>query len=506
MRTKLAFMNVLSSFLGYIFLLVIGFASQRVFVDALGKEYLGLHGLFNNIMTMLAIAELGFGSAIIANMYKPVAEKNEAEIVALLQFYKKIYRILAGVIFGMGMVIMAFVPYIVGETQIKSNIYILFSFYLMDTVVSYFVTYKRSILYANQKSYYTNIIHTVFVVTMNLLQMAILILFKNYYVYLMLRVLFRFLENLCINAIANKKYPYINTKEIYPLGRDIRNDIKKKVSGLLFHKIGTFVVLGSDNIIISMLPNLGIVFVGLYSNYSMIINQLNTIIGQIFSSVTASVGNLLVEGNKEKSYDVFKKMFLVNIWLYLYIAISFYYISFPFVELWMGSDFILSERVVLVLAVNIFVNGIRTSFGTFKDAAGIFYEDRYVPVIECLVNIIVSVVLGYKMGLAGIFIGTISSNMVLFCYSFPKFVYKGILGADLGQYARDVLGSVVLFAISFLATHMVISLFVLSSAVLQLAVDFLICLTVPNALMFAFTCKTKEFGYFVGFIKRRKGV
>lgn len=304
MRTKEAARNTTVSLISYIFIAIIGFVSQKIFKDVLGAEYLGLNGLFTNIMTMLSIAELGFGTAIVSNMYKPVAENDEIKILELLQFYKKVYRILAIIIVCIGIILMPFINIIVGKNSLDVNFRFIFCFYLADTALSYCFTYKRSILYAYQKTYYTSIIHTICVALMNALQLIILLSTHNYYLYLTLKVSFRLIENIEINQIADKKYPFIKTKEKYKLEKNIIDDIIRKIKGLIFHRIGTFVVTGSDNIIISTLPNLVLKYVGIYSNYSMIINQLYSIVNQMFNSLTASVGNLLVEKDAEKSYGI----------------------------------------------------------------------------------------------------------------------------------------------------------------------------------------------------------
>ncbi len=502
-RTKAALKNTSISLISYLLIIIVGFISQRVFKDVLGTEYLGLHSLFSNIMTMLAVVELGFGTAIVSNMYRPVANDDKEEIISLIQFYKRVYRILAFIILAIGLCLLPFINLIVGNSELNVSYRIIFLFYLADTVSSYFITYKRSILYANQKTYYTNIIHTLCVATMNTLQVIFLITTHNYYIYLLLRVVFRLLENIIINLIANKLYPYIKAKEEYPLNEEIRSDILKKIKGLLFHRIGTFFVSGSDNIIISMLPNLGIKYVGLYSNYIMITNQLYSVVNQMFNSLTASVGNLLIEGNKEHSYSTFKKILMFNGWIYVYISIAFYYISFPFIELWMGSEFVLNKTVVFILTLNFFIQGMRSAYSTFKDAAGIFYEDRFIPLIESATNIVISITLGYFWGLAGVFIGTICSNLVLFIWSYPNFVYKKIFGISIKKYFGDIIKWLLFFLISFFAVFAICNNISISNTYLQLVINFVISFFIPNGILILFNYRTNEFKYYINLILKK---
>ena len=382
MRSENSIKSVITATITSIVTILIGFITQSIFVKILGNEYLGINGLYTNILSMLAIAELGFGSAIIVNLYRPVAKGNIEKIKTLMYFYKTIYRIIAIIVAVLGIIILPFLKYIVGYISININLQLIFILYLADTVISYLLTYKRSILQANQKNYIINIVHFGYVVIMNILQIIYLLAFKEFIGYLIIKIICRLLENIIISIIADKKYSYIKSKDVKPVSKRLKKSIYIRVKGLLFHKIGSFIVLGSDNIIISMTKTLGVGVVGLYSNYYMIINALNNLFSQIFTSLTASVGNLLVEANNQKNKLIYKSTLLLNSWLYSFAAISMFFISVPFVKIWLGNEYVLSQAVVLTLVINFYINGMRRTYATFKEAAGVFYEDRYVPVIE----------------------------------------------------------------------------------------------------------------------------
>lgn len=504
MRSREVLKNTIVSLISYFSIVVIGFLSQGVFIKTLGSEYLGLHSLFSNIVTMLAIVELGFGSAVISNLYKPVAEKNYVLINGLLEFYKKIYRYIAIIVSLIGLIITPFIDKIVGESSLEINYKVIFLFYLIDTVASYLLSYKRSILYAYQKAYIINIIHTIMILLMNVLQVIVLIYTKNYYLYLILRIACRILENLFINWYVNNRYTFIHKKKSESLPIDVKRDILKKVKGLLFHKIGTFIVCGTDNIIISILPGLGIKCVGLYSNYLLITNQLSNVIGQVFNSLTASIGNLLVECNYDKSYKVFKSVMLVNAWIYTYVSISLYYVSKPFISLWIGSEYIFKDYIVLALVINFYISGMRKPYTLFKEAAGIFYEDRFVPIIESIVNLIISLIAGYFFGIVGVFIGTICSNFILFLYSYPKYVYKKIFNRKVTGYLIELAYYIVLFSVNFFTCAIIISIVNINNQVLDLiwkvSITFILC----NSIFYLISRKTLEFKYFLNkMIKKR---
>lgn len=502
MRTDKALKNSFFSIVSYFILIIFGFVTQRIFKDTFGKEYLGVSTLFVNIISGLNVVELGFGSAIIANMYKPVADNDIELINSLLKYYKKVYRYIAFIIFISGLVILPFIKYIVGNITIDINLRLTFLFYLFDSVSSYFLTYRRSVLYATQQSYYTNIVHTLAVAMMNSIQIVILLVFKNFYLYLLISILFKLFENIIINIIVFKKYPQFSVQYGKNINRNIAKDISRKVYGLFFHKIASFIVFGTDNIVISMLPNLGIGWVALYSSYSLITTKLTSLVDNIFNAVTASIGNLIVKEEKEKIYNTFKNIKLINTWIYVFVSISFYYLSFPFISIWMGQDFVLDKVTVLIITLNLYIGGIRATYGTFKNAAGIFFEDRYIPIVESIVNIVFSIPLAFLFGLKGVLFGTILSTMVLFAFSYPKYVYNLILSKDIGIYIRDLFDSFIQFLISFSVTAICM---VFTNNIVkyeQLFIRFLICIIVPNFTMFIINKHKKEFAFIEYLIKK----
>ncbi len=403
MRSTNSIKNVVVATVMNLVIVLIGFVAQRIFLQTLGTEYLGINGLFTNILSMLGIIELGLGSAIIYHLYQPIAEDNKSKIKSLMLFYKVGYRVIGFIIAILGLLLIPFLHFIVGEVSIPENIIYIYLLFLIDIVASYLLTYKRSILYANQKTYVINIIHIGYLIVMNVTQLAILVLTKNYIAYLWIKIICRILENVVITLIANYMYPYIKDKQIEPLDRKLRKSIFTKVKGLIYHKIGSFIVLGTDNILISSF--LGIVTVGLYSNYNLIIATLNNLFSQVFNSITASVGNLLVENDRKKSYFIYKNILFFNSWIYAFACTGLLCVMEPFIKVWIGSEYLLSFGVLIALVINFYFQGMRKTCNTFKEAAGIFYEDRYVAVLESIVNIVASIVFIKIFGLIGVFIG-----------------------------------------------------------------------------------------------------
>lgn len=338
--------------------ILLSFVTQSLLIKFLGTEYTGLNGLFLNIISMLGISELGIGQAIIYNLYKPIKDNNREKIKSLLCFYKRSYHIIAIIIIILGICILPFINTIIGENNIKENVHLIFIFFLIDSISSYLLSYKRSILYATQKNYIVDAVHIICLIGMNIIQMLVLIVSKNYYLYVFLRVVFRVIENIIITNIANKRYPYVKEKNVNKLEKTIKKDIIQKVKGSIFHSSGAFIVLNSDNIIISTFLNLDIL--GRYLNYNMIIKSVSNLFSQIFTAMTASIGNLLAYGDSEKAYDIYRKVTFLNFWIFSYSTISIFCIIEPFITIWIGKEFILPIDVLIVLVLNFYIQRYET--------------------------------------------------------------------------------------------------------------------------------------------------
>lgn len=503
MRKKNSIRNIIVALLLSTINILIGFIAQKIFINTLGQTYLGINGLFTNIISMLSIADLGIGAAITYNLYKPIAEDNKERISILINFYKKSYRVIALIILILGCMIMPFLTSIVSEEDIQNvnaNIYFIFALFLIDTVASYLLTYKRSMLYANQKNYIISLVHIGYVLILNIIQIIILLFTHNYYLYLIIKIICRITENIIITNIVNKIYPYLKEKVTSKLDAETRTDINRRLKASIFHNIGGFVVLGTDNIIISKF--LGISVVGLYSNYYLIINTVNILLSQIFSGITASLGNLLVEKNNEKSYDIAKKLMFVNFWIYSFATIAIYEIINLFIKVWLGENFLFDNLTVLILSLNFYFQGMRRTMQVFLEAAGICHENRYVPIAEAIVNIIASIILVKIIGLPGVFLGTIISSLILHCYSFPKYVYKQLFNQKPIKYILENVKYLIVMLIAWLITTISINICKLENIYLQIFINVVLCMIIPNIIFYFKYKNTDEFKYYKELIKK----
>lgn len=500
MRTEQSIKNSIIAIISNVLTIIIGMIAQTVFLKIMGTEYLGLNSLFSNIISMLSILELGFGSAMIYNLYKPIAENDKERIKALMKFYQKCYRLIAIAVLIVGIIILPFITFFIGDVSVPVNLYLVFGMFVLDSVISYMLTYKRSILYADQKTYIINIIHLLYLLIMNLIQILILYTTKNYILYLIIKILCRLFENIVINIVVNKRYAYLKEKTKKSIDQTTLLEIKQNIKGLFFHKISSYVINSTDNIVISKF--LGVAMVGMYSNYHMITNALDILIGQVFSSIVASIGNLFTEKNDKKNIKNYKNIMFINFWIATFCTISFYCIVQPFIVVWLGEKYMLNEYIVLSIAMTFYFQTMRKTLNSFKEAGGVFYVDRYSALCEAIINIVASIVCVYLFGMAGVFLGTIISSMYIFIYAYPKYTYTPLFEKSRKEYIMENLKYLIIFIIIGMMTVLISKIVSFNNYWYQMIYNIIDCLLVPNILMMLIYRKTEEYMYIKNLAKK----
>jgi O-antigen/teichoic acid export membrane protein len=501
-RTKAVLKNSIVGILGQLITKLLGFISRTIFIQQLGIVYLGLNGLFSNILSILSLAELGIGSAIIFSLYKPLAEKNEILIKSLMDFYAKIYKIIGLVIFGLGISIMPLIDFFIKEKPDISNLYLIYILFLINTVLSYFFAHNRSIFSADQKNYINVIYDNIFNLIMVILQIIILLLTSNFILYLIIQIICIFLSNVFISLKANKRYPYIKSGMKYKIPKPYFKEIKKNIYSMFMLKTGAVVVNGTDNLLIS--SYVGIASVGVYSNYIMIISILQSIITQIFTSVTASVGNLVSLESKEKSLDVFNRIFYMNFLIYGFVCINLFIFLNPFINLWIGNEYTFSKEVVFIIVLNIYLMGIRRSLWVYTNALGLFYNFRFIPFIEASVNLISSILLINILGITGVFIGTTLSTLSTYFFFEPYVLFKKHFNTKLYNYFTKYF--MYLFSTLIAGTIVyTVTYFAEVDTWLGIFFVFILSTIIILATLILFTFRSKEFKYFKTLIKQLTG-
>lgn len=491
MRTKNSFYNTIAQMIYYIINIAFGMINRKILLAVMGVEYQGINGLFSNVLSLLSLAEMGIGTAIIYHLYKPIQENDIFQIKTLMGFYRKCYNIIAIVVFSLGLLVLPFLGFFIGENSLDINFNIVYLLMLFEVLASYLFTYKRSILYAKQRNYIVFIADSFYLLLAYSIQILIIIFTKNYYWYLACKVILRIVENSLLNLATNKWYPYLKVKNAEKLDKAIFDDIVLKVKGTMFHKIGAYVVYGTDNVILSKF--FGLLIVGIYSNYSLIITSVTNVFAQIVTSATASVGDLLTYNDIAKNFRIYKELQLFNAFVINMTATCLLCLISPFVSMFFGKEYILSNYIVVVLIINYCLMGMRKVYGVFKDAAGIQYEDRFVPIIEAISNIVFSLIFIKLFGVVGVFLGTTCSYFCIYAYTFPILIYKGLLHKKYIDYVMELLKYFGTFVVSMSISYTLSNMIVLNSSFVKFIISGVICLIVPNILFILIFGRTPEF-------------
>ncbi len=495
MRTKNSMVNVVAGLVGQGVALIISYIARRAFIDVLSEDYLGINGLFTNILTMLSLVEIGIGPAIVYSLYKPLAEKNVEKVKVLMRLFQRAYILIGILVLILGLVMTPFIQIFMESMPNVPYIRVIFLLFVANTAISYFFSYRRSLIIADQRRYVDTITHYGFYSLLNIAQIIFLYLTRNYFVFLGLQIGFTLLENIVISYKAKKMYPFLKEKTSQKLDGETRQQIIRNTSAMIFHKVGGIVVGSTDNLLIS--AKVGVWAVGFYSNYQLVINALKSIITQVFQAMTASIGNLGATESKDKALAVFKPVFLMNFWIYSFCSICMFILFNPFIELSFGKNLLFGQEVVFIMVLNFYLTGMRQAVLTFRDAFGIYWQDRFKPLFEAAINLVVSFSLANAFGVFGIFIGTAVSTLTTCFWIEPYILYK---------YAFDqpVRGYFLRYGIYTLLTVAAGGLTLLACSVFETVTWFSLlgraafCLLIPNGLYFLIFHRTEDFRYLMG--------
>lgn len=501
-RTEESLRNSAASLVIQVGTVLINFISRTILIRTLGEQYLGINGLFGNILNMLSLAELGVGSTITYWLYKPMAENNEQRLNVLMSVYAKIYNIIGMIILAVGISIAPFLNFFMKETPDIPHITLIYILYVINMASSYFFIYKSSLINVAQKNYIVNIVKFVYFVIQSIAQAAILLLLKNYILYYLCAILCSVLGNITVSLKAEKMFPFLKTPVQGKLTQEEKKEIKKDISAIFSHNMGSFVLTSTDNMVISKF--IGVIEVGLYSNYTMIIHAIKSLVDLLFNSLTSSVGNLINSASKERAYEVFKNIFFAVSWLNGFCSVCFYTLLNPFITLWLGTKYIFNNYVVFLIVLNFYLTTIRRPVNTFKHCAGLFRIDRYKPFVESAVNLITSIWLVNKFGIAGVFMGTAISTITVCLYVEPHILYKHYYGKNVLEYFKMLFKYVF---ITFLAAVIIqiLSVPIKQTTILSFLYQILLCILVPNILFLAVFYRTSEMEYFKGLMKKLLG-
>ena len=507
-RTRNALLNVSSNFLIMVIKTVFSFLCRTVFIYTLGKEALGLNGLFTNILSMLSLAELGISSAINFSLYKPLYEKDYEKINSLMGFYKKTYRIVGIIIAIIGVMLLPILKYLINgyENLEVIDIYIIYLLYLLNTVSTYFISYKETLITADQKRYMLVKVESIGIILLNIFQIISLIITKNFIIYLTVQFVVQLFQRIIINCYITRYYREVNFNSKKKIDKKDLSEIVKNIKAMFFHKVGDYCINGTDNLIISSLISLSVV--GLYSNYLTIITLLNSFLFMIFNNLAASVGNLIVTEQNEKKYLVFQKMDFIGFILFGTCFVVLLNIFNDFIEIWIGKQYCLSFICVLVILINFYLTGMRVPSNTMKTAAGFYDIDKFMPLIQSIINLITSIFLAKNIGLIGVLLGTLISSLAIPLWQKPYIVYKYIINKPIGQYFKKYILYIIVLTISSFISIKINGLIMIQNLLMAFIIKMFISFLIHVLMIIIFYKNTDELNYiidlFKNFLLRRK--
>ncbi len=492
-KTKNAISGTLFGIILKLIQIVFPFAIRTIFIKTLGVEYLGLNSLFTSILQVLNLAELGVSSALVFSMYKPIAEDDSETICALMNLYKKYYRIIGLVVLIAGLCVLPFLGFLIsGDVPQDINLYIIYLMSLAATVLSYWLfAYRGSLFSAHQRNDIISIITICLSLITYSVQIASLFLFKNYYVYLSIQIAYQLLLNIVVAIISKKFYPDYNAKGL--VSEDNKKLIGKKIRDLFTAKVGTVVNNSADTIVISAF--LGLELLAVFQNYFYIVSALMAVFAIFYQACAAGIGNSLITNSKKENVDLFYNIYFVSVFALNFCCTSLVCLFQPFMQIWVGESLMLGWPFVILFALYLFVEIIPRTAISFKDAGGIWREDRFRPLIVASFNLCLNLVLVNFIGLYGIVISTI---VAIFTISLPWLIVnlcRHLIDINAKKYiAKTVLYTFVIgicVAISFLCCYVL----PISNIYWVLIARALICIVVPNLIFLLIFWKAKEERY-----------
>ena len=490
-RTKNAARNIITGTANRIVTLLLPFITRTMMLYLLGTSSLGINTLFSSILSFLSLAELGFGSAVVYTMYRPIAVNDLKKVNALLNYYRKLYRLIGLVITLMGMVLTPFLPYLIkGDPPGGVNIYVLFFLYLFNSVVSYFFAgYRQSLLIAYQRADIRDRIAMVITIGVRVGEIICIYLTRNLYIYVMVTIIGTLTTNIVTAVVTKRMFPEIVCEGEISVNE--RQEIRRKLGGLFGTKLNSIVVHQADTIIISAF--LGLTLLTQYGNYYYVLNAVSGFVVTLFTSLTASIGNKIASDSKEEVYRLFKKINFANNWIVGWCSICLLCLYQPFMFIWVKEELTLPFQMSVLMTLYFYIYQIQRTLLTFKDAGGLWYEDRYRPYVSMTINAVSNILLVNIIGIYGIVISTILAflisvpwcNSVVFKKMFCKSPFINI---------RRMISNMAITSVTAILTYYICSIFPIS--IIGILERMLICVIVPNIIFVLSFSRFEEFNYF----------
>ena len=484
--------NIIAGLVQHALNLFLVWLGRFIFVRVLSADYLGINGLFSNVINVLAIADLGIPTAMAYSLYKPIAEGDTKKIASIVAFFRKIYLVISFAVLVIGLAMIPLLPFIVNLENPIPNLNLYYILILLNTVFSYLFIYRTTLMTADQKDYILQNYIVIFRIVTFAAQVTVLLVFHNYLFYLAAGVIVLLISNLVQNRVTLRHYPYLKDPA-ENLGEEDKKIIWKNVFDLFLYRLCGIIQNNTDSILISLYA--GTVFVGYYSNYQVIVLAITTIINIVFNSVKASLGSLFAskDASLDKKRKAYWTMELINFWIVAFCSTCFVCLFQSFIGLSFGSEYVIGFGMVIAIVLNFYTSNIRQSIWAFRETMGFFHEVRLITAVTAVLNIVLSVVMGYFWGMFGILIATVIARMVYAWWKEPVVLFGKYLESPVRKYFITYFLRFLLFAAVCMVTFFAceVACFV-PNQILGFALKTLICLILPNVMFWLVFHKNKD--------------
>ena len=512
-RTQNSFFNLATGLGASLLVTFLSFITRTVFIRYLGTSFLGIEGLFSNILSVLSLTDLGIGTAISFKLYKPIEENDRPRILSLMKLYRQVYLIIGAVILVIGLCLIPFLPHLVKDygrfASLGLNAAGVFLIYLLSTASSYWVfAYKASFVRANQKSYVLTVVGYVVSITNSLCQIIALSLFHSFMLYILVQMCFTVISGIISGIVCDKRYPFIKEKTAESISRQEKKSFLKDCSALMLYRVHNVVINSMDNIVLSAM--VGLDAVGLYANYLAVKGALRGLLDSVLSAIQASLGSIYTTGNLEWSRLMFRTVNFLVCWLYGIGAIGLAVLLGDFITIWVGADYIVSSWVhngvtittplALFVGIEMYVIGHRQYLGTFREVMGLFQHMKYRPIASVLVNFVVLVPGIYYWGILGCVVSTVIAGLTTNMIFDPVIICKHALKQSSAGYFLRNLIYIVITAAAGLLSWWVCSLIPVPG-IPGFIVHGIVCVFVPSAMFLLCFFRTTEFRFLLNSAK-----
>lgn len=422
-RQKKSLLNANINIIFYFVSAVLAFFSRKIFLQYLGDDFMGLTGTIGNMLGLMNMAELGIGTAVGVSLYKPIFDNDRQKINEIISVFGFLWRRVGQFILLVAVAVSLFFPLFFENTLISFPvIYVLFFSYLVSALIGYFNNYRQILLSADQRNYVITYLFNSIVVVKTISQMVLLVYTQNYYIWILLELLFNVLYTFILNYKINKTYPWLksNVKEGKHKLKEYKH-LLSKTRDVFAHKISHLVLNQTDQILIYSFTTLATV--AQYGNYMLLINKLGSLLDVMFTGLNAGIGNLINENDNFRVKKIFWELNSFKFYSGGVLVIVLYYLIEPVISLWVGKHYIMDKSVLLLMLANLYFLQISSTSDLFKSSYGLF-QDIVAPIGEVIVNLTVAIVLGHFIGLKGVLYGTAISAIIFRVIWKPYYLYK----------------------------------------------------------------------------------